>query len=533
MTLPTTDTRQPASRTFRYGSAAMADAGLLTKPLLDPITRRVDTFFSTLIAPNRTQEMLVEDLLGFGGLRTAMDLMRNRIFGGEQWDLASARERLMREALSIATDNVASGVLAYGMGQVLDKRFGSFSNHFPSFPTVELFQQLSRSAQTEAQFIQKLAKAVTRMQPEQTAQVAAVLQPLIQADNPVNVAAISRQIAQQLQQNHFDIRLNGQAFTLPELLQDTHVFLNQVKKTTPGLSAEGWGKVANGTLNATMRVKHIKLTSLAAGFLLTFAVPYWIRAMTKRLDKQDTYPGERGVIPPRFSATVSEPTGIATHKAFSTFSAANTTLAQHRRPNRAEKWFPYLTKSFNQGNPLPLLLSLIPLVFTVGLFDTVGRRFRNPLAPGFLKYLRNAYDFGKGFPFTTQQQMASMYAFLIASRLSSSRSGNEYRERMVDSFLGWSLWILGTPAIKRAISRWIDKTQGTQLVKPGDNLRVKQEILHLVKDGGKTLSRHVWIGALSTLATITLLGIVEPYLAILWTRHNVRKQQQATTQPSL
>jgi hypothetical protein len=512
MTLPT-EPSQPPSR-LRYGSVGTAIA---TPQGLGPVTRQVDRFFSRVIAPNRTQEMLVEDLVGFGGLRTFMDLMRNRIYGGKQWDFASARERLMREALSVLTDNVASGVLAFGMGQVLDKTLGGFSNRFVSFPTVELFQQLSQHSPSPQAFVDKLARQLTHQQPDKAAQASQLLQQHFARPSDQT----PRLVAQLLGQTHFDVTLPDKpVFKLPELLQDAEMFLRHVK-AQPG---NQWQPQAQKALKRTLLSKHLKLTSLSAGFLLTFAVPYWIRAVTRKLDKQDTYPGERGIVQPRFSA--NGPANLSAHRVFSTFAAANTSLTQHPTPNRQEQWFPYLTRSFNQGNPMPLLLSALPLLFTFGLFDTVKGRFRNPLAPGFARYLRNAYDFGKGFPFTTQQQMASMYAFLIASRLSSSRSGNEYRERMVDSFLGWSLWILGTPAIKRAVSRLIDRTQGTQLVKPDGSLRARQEIEHLIKDGGKTLSKHVWIGALSTLATIGLLGIVEPYLAILWTKRNVQKQQQ-------
>jgi hypothetical protein len=547
-TIPTTHTLNPP----KFGGAPVAGVG--------PLTAKVDRAFSQWIAPNRTQEMLVEDLLGFGGLRTVMDLMRNRIFGGHTWDVASARERLMRESLSIVTDNVASGVVAYGMGHVLDKALGTFSNQFMSFNTLETFAHwLKQGAHSEQAFVAKLAHGLAPNNPTQAGAIAQVLAPLYQTSKAmpskqngttpaVNTAAMAKAINSITQRNHYDVTFGPHTFALPTLLDDAHVFLqkarqpNVLTKQAMQATAPQWGPAAQQLLQRTLAVKHAKLLSLSVGFLLTFAVPYWIRSVTRRLDKQDTYPGERGLRPAgsalpnangqtRFSATSpNQALLLDKPKVFSTF-AANNTVAEST-PNgvntRAGRWFPFVTQSLNAGNPVPLALAALPLMFTVGLFDTVNRRFRNPFAPGFLRYLRNAYDFGKGFPFTTQQQMASMYAFLIASRLSSSRSGNEYRERLVDSFAGWGLWILGTPIIKRAVSRLLDRSHGTQLVKPNGTLRTRQEIVDLIKDGEKTFGRHVWVGALSTLATIVMLGLVEPYVAILWTKRNVQRQQSPT-----
>ena len=173
-------------------------------------------------------------------------------------------------------------------------------------------------------------------------------------------------------------------------------------------------------------------------------------------------------------------------------------------------------------------MGLAPLGLAVGLFDTVTRRWNNPFRPGFAKKLRDLYDFGKGFPFTTQQQMASLFAALISARLLISRSDNEYRERLVDSGLGWAFWILGTPIIKRLAARWLDRAHGTHLIKSVDGrleLRTRAEIDRLLRHSvssaayRNTLQKHIWLGAVSNLVTLVLLGVVEPLIAIQWTKH--------------
>jgi hypothetical protein len=593
--LPSYDRVLPlqARSTARYGVAPAASMAELVnaKQVLDPLTTRVERFFTKYIAPNRTQEMLIEDLLGFGGLRTALDLMRNRIYGGrdkQTLDFPTARERLMRETLSIITDNVASGVVAYGVGRVLDKHFNAFSNTFISFPVLEAFQSLASSSKTEADFLQQLVKQLAPNNPTTQAALTKAMAPLSAHPwstwaKPKNLPLQQQQYWQQLpyvmarhlKQNHHLVSLGDAAASksaintlarkneaivttdLPNLLSDMAAFLGHLQHNVqPGTGkalALPWQQQAQAALANTLQVKYLKLACLSVGFLLTFMVPYGIRAITRRLDKEDTYPGERGL---KFAAqapvgsSVGLPLGSAgavsiKAKPTATIATDSNLSARHSQraftgfdpstastPHNGEWWFPYLVKSIHRGNTLPMVMSMIPLLFTFGLFDTVTRRFKNPFAPGFFKYLRNAYDFGKGFPFTTQQQMASMYAFLITSRLSSTRSGNEFRERVVDSFLSWSLWILGTPLIKRAVSQVLDRTQGTQLVDAtSKRLRTRAEIQHLIQDGGKTLSRHVWIGALSTVATIIMLGLVEPYLAILWTKRNAQKQQKQTENP--
>jgi hypothetical protein len=181
----------------------------------------------------------------------------------------------------------------------------------------------------------------------------------------------------------------------------------------------------------------------------------------------------------------------------------------------------------------------------MGILDTEKIRiatalFRKGAGQAWLKM----FDFKKLAPFTGQQQMAAVFALLITSRLLNARTDNEYRERLVDSFAGWGLWILGTPIIKRFASMLSDKIVGTTLVKtPNWNplkveLRTKDEISKLlqVESTGirktltsdilkKTYTANVRLGMISTLATIGMLGVVEPWIGIKLTQRNERQKQ--------
>jgi hypothetical protein len=498
---------QPKSAQVRYSRT------------LDPVTAGVDAFFSKYISPNRTHEMLVEDFIGFGGLRTMMDLMRGYFYDDEsgKFNLPAARERLLREGLSILSDNVASGVAAYGLGHVLDKRLNTISNRFTPYSTLEWFRDLARQSTDENAFLQHVSanlapkeaqkamldqwKAIRALGWHSVANAHKAPTALRQALQEASVTMVNT-----LGQKEFDLTVNGEATTLPDLIQDVAGYLHKV-----GGNRHGWSQRATHLVDKTIAVKHAKLACLTIGFLMTTAVPYWIRGLTRRLDKKDYYPGERGLKPNTPSPQQSH---LRLSRVFTSFNSADPAAKE----GKLNYLFPYLTKTTQKGNFWPLIATLVPTPFALGMFDTVKRQFVNPLKGNYGRYLRNAFDFGRGFPFMTQQQLASIFAVLIMSRLSSARTGNEFRERLVDSGLGWSIWILGTPILKKAVSGYMDRQQNTQLLKPNGAMRSRGEVMAFVKDGNKTLSRNIWIGAVSTLTTIFMLGIVEPYIAIQWTK---------------
>src|SRR5205814_804594 len=83
---------------------------------------------------------ICEDFVGFGLLRTVMDLHRSKEYGDDSWNLPAAGERLFRETTSILTDNMLGGLVAAALGLAFDGRRRAFSNSFINYPTLELFQ---------------------------------------------------------------------------------------------------------------------------------------------------------------------------------------------------------------------------------------------------------------------------------------------------------------------------------------------------------------------------------------------------------
>ncbi|MBY0450135.1 MAG: hypothetical protein K2X01_05860 [Cyanobacteria bacterium] len=520
-------------------------AGLGMIPL-SPATARVDSIFQWL-GKSRTREMLLEDLVGFGVLRTGMDLGRGYFYGNNEINWPAGRERILREVCSIFTDNVSSGLAAFALGYVLDRKLGSFSNKFTDFSTLELFQQLAASSPNTKAFTQNLAKAIS---PEKAARIEPLIYNLVakaaekgSANTAMDAATA---IAKTLGKGEFDVTLAQGNFSLDKLLGDLAEFSGELRVRAGkklNQTPKAWQQEAEALLGKTLKVKRWKMSCLAVGAVLTLLVPLFNTWLTKKIDKIDYYPGEiglngltakgntaRGNDNSQFKGQAGLSNSLSKGalkrpRAFSQFERP--VYVSPKKKTWAETHMPFVNQSLKEGKLWPLLLALVPLPAAIGLVDTVNKSLNLP-GKGFFRRLRNMYDFKPGFPFTTQQQMASMFAFLITSRLLNSRSGNEYRERLVDSFLGWGLWIFGTPIIKQWITKAMDKNAGTQLLKTVGGkqvMRSRAEIERLLSAdvAKKTLSRNIWVGAISTVATMLLLGIIEPYIAIKWTEANSEK----------
>ncbi len=467
-----------------------------------------DTVLS-FIQENRTREMLFEDLLGFGIFRTVLDLFRQFFFEKSTTDqrrlnFPAARERFIREVGSIFTDNFSGGVIAYGLASLANrfpKGSKNFANQFASMETLELFQSLvTPSANSPQLFIQNLAKQIA---PHNPTAVANLLTMGVRSNSSKGYenAAVAIAKAMNPKKRTLDVALKKQVFQLDTLVEDTSRFLRFLEQKS--LQNKSWPQRAQQALKATLKVNKWRLPlSLGLAMTMTMAMPYINRMITRKVDGIESYPGEIGL------RKVVRTSGNSNKKPW------------------YEEWFPYLTNCFKTGSVLPILTSLVPLPFAFGLFDTVKlsngcgfkAAFNSPFKKGFIKRLTSMLQFGKGFPFTTQQQMASCFAFLIFSRLSTCRSDIEFRERMVDSFLGWSIWILATPRIKKFFAqRWdknLLKQVGTQQI-----LKRRVEIERLLPQALKrnTLGKFIMIGAASLAATLAMLGFVEPYAAIKWT----------------
>lgn len=535
-----TTTMQPISRPpqpkrppVRFGSSGGGSG-------LGGATGAVDTLFR-LFQNSRGKEMIVEDVVGFGVLRTGMDLRRNKMYGDDSWNVPAAAERFFREISSILTDSVLGGVVAWGMGKaVFDRKNRAFSNEFIQYPSLELFQDIVNSGalksaktaeEAKAAFSKALAGRVVagNQSSPKVDKLADIIKEAWSVDKPPQtklekgtswlranpnaktfnekgkafIKALDTKAAD------FDWKFNtGKAgkpetFAVNELLDDVNRFGRSMGKAWDNKLANNWHDLAEKGLKRTLTAKNWAIPiALATGMGATFAMPFLSNFLTKKVYGIDYFPGETGLK----KNQPQQANANDTNKGF------------------MERYFPFVSKATKDGNPLPLGIALLPLVAAVGVFNTASLKFGIPKTKN---AFRKLFDFTKSAPFTSQQQMASMFALLITSRLLCSRSDNEYQERMLDSFAGWMFWILGTPLMKQAASKLSGQKE---LFKVGGGLKTKEAIETFASTAAR--KSNVWIGIGSTLATMGILGIGAPLAGIKLTQWNEkRKQQNLAQQP--
>lgn len=503
------------------------------------------------VQKSRTREMIVEDVGGFGITRTAMDLGREyfysqdgQIAGQPTLNIPAARERAIREILSVLTDNVSGGVIALGIAGAMNAagKSRNMANAFVSKETLLLFQELAQGSPNQAEFLNRLARKIS---PEHAPEVVTQLKKAVASVGANGKACektcedVAIAIAKKIQptQKCLDRAITlskasaealGQTsrqswMTLDNLAEDAAHFAHNVSKTP---QTSNWGTRATNLLAETLKVNKARLPlSLGLAMGLTMAVPFLNRSITRKLDGTDMYPGE---------------IGLRTGRSW-------------ENPNKPNWWahnFPYLHEAFGQGKAGAFLLSLLPLPFAFGLLDCnklPTALLRGKLSEavnwpnqGFGKRLSALLQFGKKFPFTTPQQIAACFAFLIFSRLITSRSEIEFRERLVDSFGGLLMWQLVTPMLKHTFARkWapeglmktVDgkpmmrtRTEVQRLVETG--LGSKEQVVNKLKQLGtnSVMGKYVALSSASLGISLFVLGILEPYLAIKWTEWQVRQK---------
>jgi hypothetical protein len=535
-----------------------------TQPRFSATTRRLPAFGRASGGPgagvrafkwvsaNRTREMLVEDLVGFGFLRTGLDLMRNMFYGTGGLNFLAAGERLIREAASIFTDNILSGLAAAGLGKFFDRKGITYSNGWTDFPTMELFRSVVKGENNtpiSAQSFQKtLIEKIAAAEPDENIRKALSQKlPELLDDIWKNAGLLKDEqlrervsvLARETGLRSLNVHLNDQRFELSELLDDVRLFSRQMAKRQGALPGKVWSELAKETLEKTLQVKRFKLLCLGLGMAATLGVPFLTAWNTRKQFGVNYYPGDIGLKGQFNQAPVKQApvSALATNsRVYNGFLKARAQNTEKTNPN-------FVKDSWKKGNKWPLIGALIPLIPAFGFFNTVERKFMNPLSPKNRQVLKKLYDFSKAKPFTTQQQMASAFALLIFSRLICSRSDNEYRERIVDSGMGWAAWILATPFIKQVVAKLWDSKRKSSLFNQAENRlwtlqEIKSTLANSLKAQGldeaavrkvveTTERRATRLGIGSTLATMFLLGVVEPVVGILWSKHNSARKEAA------
>jgi len=477
---PTLDS--PTSVRPHFGNAALG---------LPPITNMAYKVFGP-IWRNRGIELLAIDMVAWAGLRSLMDLYREHFFrktldNQRHFNWAAGRERLMLEIMGAMPDGL--GLVAAMLGIAWEGKKNAFSRKFVDLDTLNYFKSLTagQSGGSASQFAAQLAKDIS---PHHQIKVASIISKWGCSEKAAT------DIAKLLGQNHFDVAIKGNTYAMDVLLNDAKAFVSHLPKNN-GF----WGQ-AGKLLEKTASINAVRIPlALGLGVLFNFSAPYIIQHVTRKVDKVADYPGLHGL---------------------KVLDKVSTTDKSHH-----PGLLPYLRRSFKHGNLLPILVSLAPLPIISGMIDTeklalggIRAAFNSPLKAGFLGRALKMMQFSRSFPFAGAQQMAMLYALVVFSRVAAARNSIEFRERTVDAFLGWSTWILFTPWLKHKASQWIDKTQGTMLMKTvhGEtSRRTEAEILKLIGNKAlraKTLSRFTWLNVASIASTIALLGVLEPYASI-------------------
>jgi hypothetical protein len=505
--------------------------------------------------------MIFEDGLANGVGKTLFDMSRGLWFGLGHLNNLLGLERGLSEIGSILTDCISPGLLAQGVGSAADKHLGTFTTNYLQQATLGHAQAHWQQANKGAEFATVLESIVKHWSPTaeglnpQAQHVAELVTPdrlatLLTSDEKTGKLKLNNPALMALAANlktplglsdSLAVVLHPPKATglppaslpLPTLLGDM-AYLQHHLADKP--------QQALKLLGRTQYWKKVQIAQLIGSMGLTIAVPFAIKSATRALTGGDTYPGEAGL--------KVAPTGPAYQQGYFGTGTNPQGLAQVQAiqpPSFWQRTLPYVSGSLAKGNPLPLLGSALPLVFATGLFRTGDRAFVLPtlgkevttLAKGLVRlepsalWRRNwwaSLDFERGFPFTTQQQMAMLFAGLISSRLLTARSPNEYRERATDGGLGWSLWILGSPTLRPLMAKHLFEGGKYELLKtiPAAQgasrlaLRSATEVELLAADALKAkgisveaakqqLSR---VSAAAFALNIGLLGLVEPFISM-------------------
>ncbi len=494
----------------------------------------------------------MEDVVGFGLLRFVLDGLRGWWYGTGEFNWPAARERGLREGLSILTDIFIPGWAGLGIGAVAGWGAGTLAaqsakaltkNVVPT-SSMRVLQHVTQHATSLEDATERFAQTLSDYWKPHASATG------ITAHNATGaikdaLMALNSKVLQGLQGKERDEYLVEMRATLAKKLGLTQLDgvldLPHLREETLRLTASGeegllehfttwtksvaakaktglWSPALKADIHAGfkqgLRIRGWQVGGLLVGLISTMLSPLLINAITRKLDHRNDYPALQGLTRPPASAAKNDPlTGLK---------------------GWFNQQFPYVSQSLGKGNPLPLIGALIPMVVALTL-DTVNVRFARPTG----KRLLSLLDFGKMAPHTMQQQIATLFGFLITARLLSTREKTEYRERAVDSGLGWVMWILGTPFFTRMMAK---KSQNADLlmktVGPWSRSRLRSLAdLKLLKGQlpeatlNALLAERNAIGRKALLLNIGLLGIAEPIVSTLWSRSTVEAEAKKAWAP--
>lgn len=547
--------------------------------------------------------VILEDLIGFGGLRTAFDLSRNWMYGTEEThgtNTSLARERVFREVGNLFATNFLAGIAMYQFAKWAGNEH--IGKQFASTETLEYFQKLVHQIDNQGvigtgatqSFRQAFADTLFRdvLPSSLTAKTQTVTSELItelftdlddtQRKRAFDAFSIStkqtlgfdHQLTRKLahyskdpnkaidkvvkeldyyighkkwaaknpdlhqkyttlrnsiksssqliddaaetlakmidpKADSFGVKLEIQGakvlekdlhkFSLNTLLDDAFQYVKSVEARQV-VSGEPINS-AKALLNNTKKFKKWGMPiAFGASVVLTVVVPLLNKLLTMKVDKISSYPGEIGL---REMEGVNDQAGWF------------------------ERYMPYITNNLKKGNIGPLLASLIPLPFAIGMVDNAKLMngkidIKMPWAKGFGKRFARMFQFRKVFPYVPIQQLTALCALVSSARIWTARDKIEARERYVDSYGGWALWIGVLPNIKNWVKTKLDKAGKTafkgrelnEIIRfTADKDLVKNTLKHNTR-----LENYIFLPLM-----LFTMGVAEPLIALKWTESQVKR----------
>ena len=565
-------------------------SGSLATAELAPITKMARTAYD-VIAGDPGRRIIFMDLIGWCGLRTLIDYHRETFYWQNvkqhlPWtkaadddhlkpkgNEAAAVERVKREVRATVNDILLAGPAAALLATGLDQTASLYTADFIEPNVLDLLhKQASKLAEQPElaklsghdalhTLYQGVHEALGQdLSAQQKATVANLLTPEVLAKyakpqtgllkgvskllggqgNTLEAEPLIHELAKALgHEGDFSTQLvikgaeasDDQVIktTLPDLLTNLHKFQGKFLAHEQRFTAKGthWASDLAQHLSISKKVRLALPLLLVGVTAYNIITSHQIQAETVKDFGITSFPGEIGY---------GDKAGRSKQEI----------VSDYENQPWNEKYFGYLTKAFENKNPLPFLGAAALLPIVLGAYR-VGNGFALPEqlsvkgVKRFFKQMALDHDYASKFPFSSDQQQATTYMATLFGRIITARTPAEFTMHLMDSVPSfWSAFEF-TPAVEGKVAKLIStpksalaklqKAATPGLVKTSGALKTDAEIM-AIKDPIQrkaTLGAQTWMNWGLFGATTLLMGVVEPITSIFLSSL-MMKQEETTTE---
>lgn len=407
---------------------------------------------------------LTEQTVGFTIPRMIQQLFRNEDITGTLNTIA-AWEMFARDISADLMDTIAPGLMArFAIGAGIDYFSGTLTKRMMGRDAIQLYQHTAQNAKEYSGFVTELEKKLKAFATEDHGTtIKANLNLEQKVDALINreskkglgkaIDATAKELADALKLNRLDVEFahpypdntsKTVSMTLNELVGDLKALKENYtnKHTSKGL----WHQVMPNVLEKTRKMSQWHMAANVVALVGSLAVPLLIRMATKAMTGVDAFPGTTA-LRKHFNRHDAKANQEAEAPGSADVIASN--LEQEAKKKESLVWFPYLKECWEKGKWKPIAI-------TTGFFAVLlGTVYRNQFLSKGMKKLNwknivKAYEFDRGFPWTTVAQMELTYGLLCGFRLATARDQNEFNEAgLRDALLGWPTLTYGFPAMRK------------------------------------------------------------------------------------